>query len=653
MTPENTYIVPELQYFDVGSYDIAPAFVPEKTILRINRYQNQRHWRAYRVCYLDRLSLNSDAKFKDRKRVNTNSLCPQRTNLIAKYIQSALLGLPALPRFTNIEIALDWIDAAGRNDQLYTADGAKSIYRDFTNYLRHRVRISKAGKKNKKNLSNVTAFNYQAAMAYICSQGCKVHLVTVKSWSITFKFADSNNDIPAPATTDHEHSLAHAIHMRFFDVFADAVINGQTPPVIVNLSDLGFDNVIFYNQNAHNAHGWSQSSKGERTNWKPFFYGANAVFSSLPKEFNQLLVQQGIKPVSTNHFNKLQNNNLEFSPQTLRMMANIATRHFGYLMLAESGCNAKHLASMDFSQTRLEKAVGLARSRAIKGRAGFEDQQQFVDARFAKTSWRKYLALRAWMTNQVENPPTRGLFLIGVGRKAALPYQLTYTSMKQLSLWPKKAPSLATRASRKHKSVNLLEATNGNYTVVAAMQSAKPATIARHYAFANQVQAAESMAKYFKAQAKAAELRHSGVKAIRIIENGDTVGSGHCDVADKGPELIPELDGTEIQPRCGAPVTCIFCIHFGLHANEDAFLTLLSMDQWAETSSRINSANIDDHYKKFAPFQNRIKQIIESVKGMEDPLKTLVKNAQSRFQQGERDPYWQAKIIALIEAEES
>ena len=77
------------------------------------------------------------------------------------------------------------------------------------------------------------------------------------------------------------------------------------------------------------------------------------------------------------------------------------------------------------------------------------------------------------------------------------------------------------------------------------------------------------------------------------------------------------------------------------------------MKQWAETSSRLNSANIDDHFQKFAPFQNRIEQIINGVKELDVALKTMVENALSSFNRGERDPYWQAKITALIEAQES
>ncbi|PHS63685.1 MAG: hypothetical protein COB09_10600 [Thalassobium sp.] len=656
MNSKTIYLVPELQCFDVGSHDFAPEFVAETTILRINRHQKQRYWRPYRVCYLDRVAIDKDAKLKDREKVNINSLCLKRTRLISKYIRSALEGQSGLPLFTDIETALDWVDAASRNEQLYNIDGAKSIYQDFTHHLNHRRRLSKTGsKRNKNSLSNSTANRYQQALAYVCSQSCGMPISTIKSWSISITTI-KNNGVPAPATTDHEHSLAHSIHRRFFDAFADAVLNDQHPPAIVILSDLGFDDVIFYSQNANNANGWSQSSKDERTDWKSVFYSKNGIFSGSPKEFNLLLSEIGIDPIGTSAFKRLQNNNSEFSPVVLQNMANIAARHFGYLMLAESGCNAQHLASIDCNQTRLEKAVGLARSRAIKGRSGFEDQHQFVDARFAQTCWKKYLRLRAWMSSRVENPPTRGIFLIGdtrAGRRAGIPYHLTYSSMKQLSLWPQKAPSLATRAARKHKSVNLLEATKGNYTVVAAMQYAKPKTIEKHYAFANQLQAAESMTEYFRAQAKSAKLRDAGVQAIRIIEGGESVGSGHCDTIQEGPELIPALAGTEIQPRCGAPVTCIFCIHFGLHANEDELLTLLSISHWAETTSRINSANIDEHYKKFAPFQNRIEQIIEGIKDLELPLKALVEKALVRFQQGERDPYWQAKITALIEAQES
>lgn len=349
---------------------------------------------------------------------------------------------------------------------------------------------------------------------------------------------------------------------------------------------------------------------------------------------------------------RLKNNNSHFFQSDLIELANYATRHMGYLLLAEAGNNATHLASINCHTIKLDKAIGLASTRAIKGRAGFEEQEQLVDLRFAQTTWKQYVNLRDWMTQQLEAPPELGLFLL-TKRADREPYNLiSSVSLSQVPLWPAGAPSLSTRAARKHKTVNLLEGSSGNTAMVAGMQYATPRTIERHYAFKNREEAAKVMSGYFAAQAKAAELRHMGVKPVRIIEDGETTLVGLCDSDEDGPRLIEGFVELGIEPRCGAPSSCIFCAHFGLHADIEDILRLLTIKLWVEVQSRLSSINIDEHFQKFVPYLNRIQQILQDLSNMNGEISQHVKHAIARFDRGERDPYWKAKINALLDVEE-
>lgn len=648
-----TYTVPELITLRTKSFDMAPPFKPEITRLDQGSSggQNTRYLYPYRLCYLDRKSVfPSTTSHKERLKVNLSSLCVKRVSLIKSVVKGLLEGHRGIPNFNKIEKILDWIDLDGRSMELYNTEGIQNLYRDYTDALRHRLRLSNVG-KDSNSMSYPSAHQLQAALSYICSL-IGYDLAVVKTWAVQIPQKKVGlNELPAPKVTTEEHAIAYALHKRFFEAFSQTVLNNIAPPVVVDLADLGFEDLIFYHQFANNAHGWSASSGATRTDWQPFFYQRNGVFGGKPKEFNALLADHGIAPIKTNGFKRKQDNNLHFNEATLRELANHATRHFGYLLIAESGSNAAHLSSIDCQKIRLEKAVGLATTRAVKGRAGFERQEQHVDLRFAQTTWRQYVRLRDWMNQQLDDPPEFGLFLLG-DRSDREPYTLLSTiSLRPLPLWPAKAPSLATREARKHKIVNLVEGSGGNISVAADIQSVTPRTVERHYAFKNVQEAAKVMNSYFSVQAKSAELRRIGVRPVRISVEGESTHAGVCDAVKDGPKLIEGLEGIAIEPRCGAPATCIFCAYFCLHADVGDILRLLTIKLWVEVQSRLNSINIDEHFQKFTPYLNRIQQILDDLSSMDGEIPKLVKNAISRLERGDRDPYWNAKINALLELE--
>ncbi|PUA27430.1 MAG: hypothetical protein B0W54_12680 [Cellvibrio sp. 79] len=646
------YVIPELHTLPANSFDVAPEFKPELTVIDYKSRRSVRYARVYRVCYLDRCSIDpSITSFIERNKVNVLSLCAKRVVLMKLFVKGLLEGHPSIPDFSRIEMALDWIDEQKRSAELHTLEGARKLYRDYTDYLRHRLRLSKVGSAAQA-IAHGAAQKRQSSMAYICGLACEHDPSVVRNWAIRIPQKNNGpNELPAPVTTADEHALAHALHLRFFDAFSKAVLNGAAPPVVVELADLGFEDLIYYNLHANNSGGWPKSNKRADNDWKPYFYRRDGVFQGEYKEFRALLQERDISPMPHSQFVTLRENNLRFSPSELRILANHATRHFGYLLLGEAGNNASHLASINCQHDRLDKALGLASTRAIKGRAGYEKQYQFVDTRFAQTTWRQYVRLRHWMTRQLESPPELGLFILPRKSTGDPHSVLSITSLPQLPLWPANAPSLATRPARKHKSVNLLEGSGGNTALVAGMQFARPQTISRHYAFKSLEDAMKVLNQYFAAQARAAEIRQMGIEVVRIIEGGETTHSGACDSKVDDPRLIPGLEAIDIEPRCGAPVTCIFCVHFALHANTEDILRLLTMKVWIEVQSRLKSIHIDNHFRKFLPYANRIEQITEELFKMNGVVSELVTEAFTRFERGERDPYWTAKINALLEVE--
>ncbi len=653
-----------LQTLIADDYDIVLEFDPTRTIIDMgtNGGLNIRYIRPYRWCYLDRLSLDTAVtSLKKIVKVNLLSLCPRRAKIVHKLVSSVLIGSINRRAFEKISGAFDWIDQQNRGRELFLLPTTKALYRSYTEQLRHRMQLSNVGGKAAGAIGYPTAFRNQLGMAFICAAATDLDISTVQSWAYRIPQRDKgpSRALPAPKTTENEHVVAHAMHTRFFTALSDAVLNNALPPVVVELSDLGFDDVIFYNKKSNSANGWtSGGGKNLRTDWMPYFYGREGFFQGSLKEFNELLVANEVEPIKDHSglHRRRQRNAQAFAEADLKYIANQATRHFGYLLLAEAGSNASTLATIDCSQTRLDKELGASRLLAVKGRAGYEQQDHFVDRRFTQTHWKRNLELREWMVQRLRKQgfeaPQNGLFLLAYQLNREPYSPLRANSIRQCSLWPNNGPALATREARKHKTVNIIEGSGGNIALASAMQAVSPQTIERHYAHKNVIEATQHMSGYFELQAKSAPLRYAGVKPVRIIEDGEDTSTGHCDVPEiEGPKLVEGFESTGIEPRCGAPLTCLFCVHFCLHAQEEDLLRLLTIQRWVEVQTQLYASNIDEGFTKYSPYIERIDQMFDEIPQSSEELAELVRRTKVLFAEGRRDPYWVARINALLDLE--
>lgn len=164
-----TYMPLDLIILRTNSFDLAPEFKPELTCLDLGHGKPQRYWHPYRVCYLDRRSLDPTIKsLKEREKVNLSSLCPKRASLIQPIIKGLLEGHPGIPQFNSIESALDWIDQQDRSAELHSQEGTRRLYHDYTDLLHHRLRLSNVGNTT-QSISYPMAQKLQTALAYVCS----------------------------------------------------------------------------------------------------------------------------------------------------------------------------------------------------------------------------------------------------------------------------------------------------------------------------------------------------------------------------------------------------------------------------------------------------------------------------------------------------
>ncbi len=653
-----------IKTFTINEQYVVPEFDPALTIVDLGAGASagRRLIRAYCWCYLDRLSLDSTVtSTKEKQKVNLISCCPQRVEIVRKLVSSALLRPVNLGVLAHISRAFGWIDQQSRNRDLLTLDSAKGLYQDYTAHLRHCIQLSNVGGKKADAIGYGHASHCQLGMALICAAATGLESSIVRSWAyfIPLRASGPSRAFPAPKTTEDEHAVAHALHTRFFIAFSDAILNNAPPPIVVELSDIGFEDVIFYSENHNSISGWAGGwGKYQGKDWTSYFYGRDGVFRGSRKDFDKLLATNGIEPFgnATSTYRSRQRRAKVFSEIDQRFIANMATRHAGYLLMAEAGSNASTLMTVDCSRVRLDQVLGASRLLAVKPRARYEQQPQFVDLRFVQTTWRRYLELREWMVQHQHEKgleaPLNGFFLLRVKSKSQPYYPLNAANIMRLSIWPRNGPPLTTREARKHKTVSILEGSGGNMALASAMQLATPQTIEQHYAFKNVVEAAMQMSDYFEMQAKSAALRCAGVKPVRILGDGEDTSTGRCDAPKKaGPQLLEGFETMGIEPRCGAPLTCLFCTHFGIHAVVEDLVRLLTVKRWLEVQNQLYASNIDEGFAKYILYIERIDQVFEELPHSSEEFSELVRLAKAHFAEGKRDPYWLAKTNALLDLE--
>lgn len=409
MTATVTYIQPKLNTLLKNSFDVAPEVKPELTLLDQGQGKSTRYLYIYRVCYLDRHSLDPTIRsLNERKKVNISSLCSKRISLIQPILKGLLEGRTNIPDFSYMESIFDWIDREGRSADLYEVDGARRLYRDYTDLIRHRLRISSVG--TTQAIGYPMAQSLQSAAAYICAQASGHDPKVVQSWAIRIPQKKMGlNELPAPATTSDEHALAYALHQRFFEAFSHAVLSNTAPPVVVNLADLGFDDLIFYSQIANNANGWSVRVKGGRTDWQPYFFRREGIFEGTASAFNKLLAEHGIPSIQDYNFKRLQDNNRRFHLSTLREMANHATRHFGHLLMSETGNNAAHCESLGLTI----EAEDLDELRVFDAFRAWDDDPNFAVGKvwpLSSHQFRRSVAVYASRSGMVSLPTLKTQF---------------------------------------------------------------------------------------------------------------------------------------------------------------------------------------------------------------------------------------------------
>ncbi|NRQ00798.1 hypothetical protein [Marinobacterium sp. xm-v-233] len=509
--------------------------------------------------------------------------------------------------------------------------------------------------------SRSTLSYFQKVLSLILHCTTKKTLDIIDSWGPAVSRASkySTNIIGKrsgySAPNQDEASIFVRLSQRHFNAIAESM-EKELPYYYVEQKDLGFENIVRYTnvssidvENLIEKHPFLSSlfddkliyigpkDEDERKEIRKSLLGADKhTYDGTIKRFNKFS-----KKKETDYRNHLYMKHLSI--------------HFASLLMFETGCNREQIAYINFDDT-LISGTAAQRILATKPRAGYSEKPIWISAEFIPT-WRRYRDIRKkYLQKYSEEYSPYGIKIQVSSKSFGQTFRemqaVEYTRSK-INGFPETVDIRSSFAGRKYTTIDFLNQTSGNTALVSSIIGRADATTQRHYLAAAQVDSAISITEFFNKLEQFVSYKTQNTNTdANIIEGGDSIPTGHCDATlEEQPEIIDEVTEVVQNPRCGAPISCLFCKHFGIHATKEDIHIVLSAKKWLSYQREYICSSIDENFLKFSPFEERIDDIIADFRSRGESYESVYSDALKEIDRGVLSPYWGDKIEAILEME--
>lgn len=326
-----------------------------------------------------------------------------------------------------------------------------------------------------------------------------------------------------------------------------------------------------------------------------------------------------------------------------KFLYDVAIKSFCHVFLLDTGANPDSLAYLELVRARSLEKSGKSRLLSFKGKIK-EKIELKMTARMIPM-WNKMIDLHVLMHGELQGS-------IGIRRNDNSIVKTRWISTQKgffEYVFPHSGTWVSAKKWRDLSSYITLSTTN-DIVYSASRHNHTPETARKHYVKLDNLRAIKVNYNYFKEMANQMKLYADGkIIPVKVLKNNEGVSgkTGYCD--GNVPAEIDGLTDYVKKPSCDVQLHCFFCKSYGIHANEEDILMLLSIKKWLPLQGEFVSENSDEYMVKFYPIMQRIDDILLDFKERNLSYSEIYKNAFERFENGELTDYWKAKINALHE----
>jgi len=320
------------------------------------------------------------------------------------------------------------------------------------------------------------------------------------------------------------------------------------------------------------------------------------------------------------------------STHDLRLaLGNKAMKAFFTVLLAITGINDSILGKIlwendDFTTTKESQDFVGIKPRANNKKVLFEIRKNFIG------SFKFFLKLRRFVLNGRNcNFLFFNLYCTEIHiTTAQLNGRYAYSNWKTLfKRMDDELPNAFSQDFRKDKTLEFLG--KGAKYAIAGLQNSYD-TMINHY----NGQSGESMAKEMH---NAITFLNEGIVTLEKSVDEEAVLLGECESKEQKP--IQDDQTTEVEADCNDLKTCIFCIYFRTHPNENDIRKLYSLEFIIKEISLPRAKSHEDYELSMKPWLKRIDQLLKQMLLIDPGCKSIMdKVEQEVYKEQLLTPYW-------------
>lgn len=577
------------------------------------------------LCYLERYKNNTGYT------VNNSSISSERCGDVRKLIQfisdlseTSLSIVSITSRYNNFALFLDWCDDNSRHNTMRSFNEARAALSSFIVYLLELVKTQK--------LHNNTAARYQYD-AIIVLRDCFGYENLEHGLNLLKKSNRAIINTSSPDERDQGKVLA--LSLSLFKGFCKEILNDSNYPFLISLpKGTGFENDqawVFPSTRyvLHPTQRGAPDSKHKAYNYKE---GRLHTVDEIRDQFTKRAY--AINSVRSAQ-RVLRKNQKEVTSFRLSH-AGIAMNAFLILFVANTGMNWSEVSKLTWRNT-YEVGVESQGFREIKYRA-FDRTVTFIITSSFLLYFKTYLELRDYVQRHTEK--TDLLFFTISNRSAFKPRKLGETKLsvicRSFQLFDPSLPIISAKEWRATKSDYLVS--NTDLQTASVLLQSDEKTVLDHYTKGSRAKGISEISDFL--ERVVSKVKQQNKDNLVVVESalGKCVSPGN-----PSPENEPP-----IVPDCKKGEGCLFCTHYGVHADEIDIRKLYSCKFCIESTSHL-CGSVDYYLKVFGKVLERIDALLKSFKDLSDNHNKLVVRIEDEvYEDGDLDPYWESKYEQLL-----